>query len=278
MWIFLVLVYGLLKGTREIVKKKSLQKSTVIEVLFFYTLFAFLLLLPDTGNAMGVDVTKLPFIALKSFLIFVAWICSFKAIKTMPISLYGILDLSRVVFATLLGILVMKEETSPQQITGLILVALGLFMLKRKKGEPEKVERRIVFFALLSCVLNAFSGLLDKILTKSVTSSQLQFWYMLFLVMMYFVYMLFSKTKVEVVRSLKNPWIWLLAILFVIADRALFLANAMPESKITIMTLIKQSGCLVTILAGKFIYKEKNIRHKLICASVIVAGIVVAVL
>lgn len=278
MWIFLVLVYGLLKGTREIVKKKSLQKSTVIEVLFFYTLFAFLLLIPDAGNAMGVDVSKLPLIALKSFLIFVAWICSFKAIKTMPISLYGILDLSRVLFATLLGIFVMKESTSLPQLTGLLFVTVGLFMLKRKKGEPEKVERRIVFLALLSCLLNAFSGLLDKILTKSVTSSQLQFWYMLFLVLMYFIYMIVSKTKVDIVCSLKNPWIWLLAILFVIADRALFLANEMPESKITIMTLIKQSGCLVTILAGKFIYKEKNIRHKLICAMVIVTGIVVAVL
>ena len=277
-WILLVLVYGLLKGAREIVKKKSLERSSVIEVLFFYTLFAFLLVVPDVKNAMCVDVTMLPWVAVKSFVIFVAWILSFKAIKKMPISLYGILDLSRVLFATILGIVVMKEETSPGQLTGLVLVAAGLLMLKKKKGEPEKVERRIVLFALLSCMLNAVSGLFDKILTKSITSAQLQFWYMLFLVLFYLLYLIFDRTKVNIKKSVKNYWIWILAIMFVIADRALFVANSMPESKITIMTLIKQSGCLVTILAGKFIYKEKNIGYKLLCAAVIVIGIVVAVL
>ena len=65
---------------------------------------------------------------------------------------------------------------------------------------------------------------------------------------------------------------------FIIADRALFIANGMDASRVTVMTLIKQSGSLVTILAGKFIFKEKNIRYKLICAAVIITGIVVAVL
>lgn len=44
------------------------------------------------------------------------------------------------------------------------------------------------------------------------------------------------------------------------------------------MTLLKQSGCIVTILAGKFIFKEKNIGYKLFCAAVIVAGIVIGVM
>ena len=56
MWMLLVLVYGLLKGAREIVKKKSLQYSSVMEVLFFYTLFAFLMVVPDYKNAMHVPV------------------------------------------------------------------------------------------------------------------------------------------------------------------------------------------------------------------------------
>ena len=34
LWIFLVLLYGILKGVREIVKKKALEKNSTIEVLF----------------------------------------------------------------------------------------------------------------------------------------------------------------------------------------------------------------------------------------------------
>lgn len=280
MWMLLVLLYGVLKGAREILKKKALEKNTVMEVLFFYTLFGFILVSPDAPNAMGLPVKYYFFIAIKSFVIFLAWICSFKAIKKMPISIYGILDLSRVLFATMLGIVVLGETLGIYQTIGLLLVSGGLLLLKYKKNSEstrEEVPARYVIFAFASCMLNALSGLLDKILMKEVNSSQLQFWYMLFLVLFYGLYILLSRTKIRW-QACKSGWIWLLSILFIIADRALFVANADSASKVTVMTLIKQSGCIVTILAGKFIFKEKNIGYKLFCAGVIIAGIVVAVL
>ena len=285
MWMWLVLLYGLIKGAREIVKKKSLQYSSVAEVLFFYTLFAFLMVLPDCKNAMGISLHMLGWIFLKSLIIFCAWILSFKAIKKMPISLYGVLDLSRVLFATLLGSVVLNEVMSTNQIIGLILVAMGLLLLKvhiplkkTDKDENDKVKPIIVIFSLLSCMLNALSGLLDKILMRDLNSSQLQFFYMLFLVLLYGLYMWIGKEEVNLKKAVKNPWLWLLAFLFVIADRALFLANADPESKITIMTLIKQSGCIVTLAAGKWIYHEKHVLHRALCTVLVVVGIVVAVL
>ena len=235
---------------------------------------------------------------MKSLIIFCAWILSFKAIKKMPISLYGVLDLSRVLFATLLGSLVLHEVMSTNQIIGLILVAAGLLLLKvrirpkkllKKDGTPElqteekeDVKPVIVIFSLLSCMLNAVSGLMDKLLMRDLNSSELQFFYMLFLVLLYGLYLClgkgFGKEEIHLKRAAKNPWIWLLAFLFVIADRALFVANADPASKITIMTLIKQSGCIVTLAAGKWIYHEKHVLHRTFCTVLVVAGIVVAVL
>ena len=281
MWMLLVLVYGLLKGAREIIKKKSLEKSSVMEVLFFYTLFSFLLVVPDVKNAMGLTKIQYLYVALKSFIIFCAWILSFKAIKKMPVSLYGVLDLSRVLFATLLGTIVLGEVLKPTQMIGLTLVAAGLLMLRFKRGSRQKeehVSKAVVACAILSCMLNAFSGLMDKLLMKQMNSSQLQFFYMLFLVLFYLAYIVLSKEKLDMKGALKNHWIWILAILFVVADRALFIANSMEDSRVTVMTLIKQSGCLVTILGGKFIFKEKNIGYRLCCAGVIIAGIVAGVL
>lgn len=310
LWIFLVLLYGILKGVREVVKKKSLNKSTVMEVLIVYTVLAFLMVVPDYKNAMGVSPQYLGWIACKSFLIFLAWICSFKAIDKMPISVYGVLDLSRVLFATLLGTLVLGEVLSAAQKTGLVFVSVGLLMLRKKRKETniaideataiqskdavsrsshrkagrikmsgiEKVDAKYIVIAIISCMLNALSGLMDKILMKTVNSSQLQFWYMLFLVLMYLIYIMITKTQIRWKLVFKNHWIWLLSLLFIIADKALFIANGMPDSKVTIMTLIKQSGCIVTILSGKFIFKEENIGYKLLCATIVVAGIVIAVM
>ena len=293
MWIWLVLLYGLLKGFREICKKKALKTSPSIEVLLIYTCVSFLLVVPDFKNALGMETKFYFFIAIKSFVIFLAWIMSFIAIRNLPLSMYGVLDLSRVLFTTLLGVCILNEHMGTLQTFGLILVCAGLMLLKFKPKSDadsngqypkniQKIEKKysaaIIIVALISCMLNSVSGLLDKILTRYITSSQLQFWYMFFLSLFYLIYAGCMREKISLKRAVKNKWIWLLSIMFVIADRALFIANADPESRVTVMTLIKQAGSVVTILAGKFVFKEKNISHKLICAAIIIAGIMLGVL
>ncbi|MCR5118632.1 MAG: DMT family transporter [Lachnospiraceae bacterium] len=279
-WVLLTLFYGLMKGGREIVKKKALEISTVIEVLFFYTLIGFLLLLWDAGNAFEVRVDRLPLIVFKSFVIFVAWICGFKAIKSIPLGLYGLLDVSRMLFASMLGVIIIGERPGAFQIAGNVIVAFGLLMLgfKKKSGNKEEYKAHFVLLAFISAFLNAVSGTLDKILTRDVSSGQLQFWYMLFLLIFYGIYLLFDRTKADVKKTLKNYWIWILSIMFILADRALFMANAIPESKVTVMTVLKQSSVIVTILAGRLIFKEKGLAYKLLCAAVVLAGIIVSVL
>lgn len=254
-----------------------------------YTLLSFLIVLPGVRNAMGLEPKFYFYIGIKSFVIFLAWMFSFKAIKKMPISLYGVLDLSRVMFAMLLGVIVLHEVLNAYQVTGLVLVSAGLLLLKYRprrfrglqgldpaaEAKEQGVGMLYVVMAFASCMLNALSGLLDKILMKDISSTQLQFWYMLFLVLFYLLYILVSRTPVRLRSVICNKWVWMLSILFVIADRALFIANGMPESRITVMTLLKQAGCIVTILAGRYLFKEKNTSHKMVCAAVIIAGIVI---
>ena len=287
LWIFLVLLYGILKGAREILKKKALEKNSTIEVLFMYTLLSFLIVLPEVGNAAGMELRFYFYIAAKSFVIFLAWMCSFKAIRKMPISLYGVLDLSRVMFATLLGVIVLHEVLSGYQVVGLLFVSAGLLLLKYRphrgqRAETEQTSQGVglvyVVMAFASCMLNALSGLLDKILMRDISSAQLQFWYMLFLVLFYLLYILLTRTPVDLKSAVRNRWVWMLSILFVIADRALFIANGIPGSRITVMTLLKQAGCVVTILAGKYLFREKDTTHKMVCALIIIAGIVIGVM
>jgi len=276
----------------------ALKKNSVIEVLFFYTFLAFLFVLPQAKDAGGLEAKAYIAIAAKAFCVFLAWIFSFRAINKMPLSLYGVLDLSRVLFATLLGVVVLHESLGMMQTFGLIFVSMGLLLLKyhpaflyrlfvkeentitdesKNHASNDIVKPIYIFFAFFSCMMNALSGLLDKILMQDMNSSQLQFWYMLFMVSYYAIYMLVTRTKLS--RNVwKNGWIWLLSILFVAADKALFIANGMADSRVTIMTLLKQSGCVVAILAGKYIFKEKNTGYKLFCAAIIVIGIVIGVM
>jgi drug/metabolite transporter (DMT)-like permease len=333
-WIACVLLYGVLKGAREIFKKKAMAKSTVIEVLVLYTVLSLVCVIVTTGVEIAVGDTgargylfglragQYGAIAVKSFVIFVAWICGFRALRKMPVSVYAILDMARVVFSALLGILVLRERPSLTQGAGIVLVCLGLFLLRfvkepaeepaKKPAEPETTgtknsepdpaaaknaesetaapedatvtapRRRTgfyVFLAMVSCFLNAVSGNMDKVLMRGgdLSSGQLQLWYMVFLVAFYVIYVLVRKIRLNVRGMLKNPWIWGLSILFVIADRALFIANGYADSRVIVMTVLKQSCSIVTILGGWLVFREKKIGQKLLCAAVVIAGIVLSV-
>ena len=160
-----------------------------------------------------------------------------------------------------------------------MLICFGVYMAgNRKSAADEGCSVRDVCIALTSSLFSATSGVLDKYImtTENITSAQLQFWFMGILSVMYLAYMLAKKQKPDVKGCLKNPWIWMMSLLLVFGDRLLFIANADPDSKVTVMTLIKQCSVLVTIAAGKILYREKYILRKLVCAGIILAGIILA--
>ncbi|MBQ2898058.1 MAG: DMT family transporter [Clostridia bacterium] len=278
-WVYLVTLYSVIKGIREILKKKSLQISSLAEVLFFHTLIGLILVIPTcTTDVFNITISQFFVMLIKSSVIFLAWILSFTSIKHTPISFCGIIDMSRIVFSTLLAIIVLGEKMTVFNTIGFLLVILGVFLVNFKKAsKTESIKPVFIVLMLLSCFLNAVSGLIDKIVMKDMTSAQVQFWYMLFLSIMYFVFLLVKQGKNINYKALaKNHYVWILSVIFVIADRALFIANSYPESKVTIMTLIKQSSVFIVVLLGKFVFKEKNIAYKMLCASIIILGVLIS--
>ena len=277
LWIILVLFYGVSKGIRDTMKKLALNKSSLIEVLFLHALLAFILVIPTSGNIFDIPCQFYILILFKALFVFFAWIFSYKSICKMPISSYGLVDVSGVVFSTLMGVCFLGEKLLFKNIIGLLLVILGLYLVNFTKRTDSESKPKYILLALAGCLFNAVSGTLDKIYTQYVTPGQLQFWFMFYMVLMYLVYILIKKEKISFKSGFRNHWIIIMSILFVISDRVLFIANSDPQSKVTVMTLLKQSCVMVSILLGKIIFKEKNILYKFLCSILIILGIVFAV-
>ena len=280
-WVLLVILYSVIKGIREVLKKKSLQINTLGEVLFFYTLLGFILVLPTcTKDVFNITTPQFFMMLAKSSVVFLAWICSFTSVKHMPISYTGVVDMSSVGFSTLFALIFLNEKMTLLGLVGFLLVVSGIFLVNFKKGnKAEGVKPIYVILMLLSCLFNSTSSLIDKISMKQMTSAQVQFWFMLFLTIFYFIFLIASQGRnINIKTVVKNKHLWILSIIFVIGDRALFIANAHPESQVTIMTLIKQSTVFVTVLLGKLVFKEKNIRYKLLCALIVISGILISLL
>ena len=280
-WILFTVLYGVLKGFREPMKKNLLKKVNVLTSLFVYTSIGFLMSVPTSTGVLEVPPHIFAWILVKSASIFIAWILSFEVLKKLPVSTYGVTDMSRVIFSTLMGVIFLQESLTVKGVFSLLLVVGGLYIANRKKAAAkEEYHISQIWLLFLACFLNAISGTLDKYIMSSgtITSSALQFWFMLILSLMYLAYILFKKEKLELKKALTNPWIYALSFSLVLGDRLLFMANSDPASRVTVMTLIKQSSAVVTIVLGKVLYHEKHIAKKLVCALIILAGIGLAVL
>ena len=285
MWIALSASYGLLKGIRDVIKKVALQKSSAIEVLFFYTLLSFVFVLPWTGDAIRIfdgGTKYLALIVVKSFVIYIAWICSFKAIENLPIGFYGLMDMSRVIITSVLSVLILGEAMSLNKLIGIVLVLDGLVMVNMTENSGvsagEGIRTKYIILVLVSCCMNSCSEIFDKWFMRpetGITTGQLQFWYLFFLTAMYFIHILIKHIHLNWRMLYKNYWIAILAVLFVIGDKCLFIAN--QTGSVIPLTLIKQCAVIVTILGGRLVFRESNIIFKLLCAVIIICGILIGV-
>lgn len=281
LWIGLVVFYGLAKGARDGLKKMATQKSSVMEVLFFHTALAFLMTVPFSHNVFSMPSIYHLWIFIKSFVIFLAWIFTFSSIKKMPVSFYGIMDSARMIFSTLLALMFLGEDMSLPKGIGLALVLSGIVIVNLGHHEAdEKVKFKFLILSLAACLLNSVSGIMDKKLLSmgEIDSSQLQFWFMLYLTVLYGAYILAKRIPLRLSTLKTNYWIIILSALLIAGDRALFIANEDPQSQVTVMTLIKQSSVIVTVLTGKLFFKEKHILKRSVCAAIVIAGICVATL
>ena len=280
LWVIFVVIYAVLKSSRDCMKKASLKRSTLYEVLFFYTLIGLCLALPSLPEALTLSLKLIFFIFIKSCVVCTAWFFSCMALGKMSVSLYGIMDLARVVFSMVLGVFTLGETLTVPKVIGAVLVIVGLMLVNMKKtSSVEKTSVSVIIYSLLCCFFNSVSGTMDKALMKDgqMTSGQLQFWFMFFMTVIYAVTLFMHRKEINIKSLSRNYWIPLMSISLVVGDRLLFEANASPLSEVTVMTVIKQSSVIVTVLLGWLIYKEKNIPYKLFCCAIVLAGIFTAV-
>ena len=142
-------------------------------------------------------------------------------------------------------------------------------------------KRRIkaIIFFIFSCIFNETSGILDKIILNHVSTNQMQFWFMLFvaiIIWIYFFVLCTKKRKMQVQKSdWKNYLMYIIPFILIIADRFLFTALSQPNVLVTGVSIIKLLSTIVTVIFGGLLYKEPNLKYKLIYLAIILVGIII---
>lgn len=279
-WVLLTILYSIVIGFYNCTKKKAVKLNSVYEIFAYFSIIAFIITAVTSKNVFVLEFKYFALILLRTGLISAAWLIAGYVINKIPISLYAVLMLSKIIFSILLSILLLGEKITITALIGMVIVIIGLILVNNNSNKQEKKEisTKYLILLLFSCLLSSIAIILDKKILLHITSSQLQFWFLLFLTIIFWLVLIIKEKKIKFKSVKNNYWIPIMSITLVVADRLLFMANEIPESKVSIMTILKQISTIEIILLGKIMFKEEKILKKMLCSLLIIAGIIVTLI
>lgn len=290
MWLLLAFVSAALLGLYDIAKKTSLKENAVLPVLFLNTLFSTLIFVPFIvlsrfdGACMENTMFYVPeagwevhkFIILKAFIVLSSWICGYFAIKHLPLTIAGPINATRPVMVLVGAMIVFGERLNLYQWIGTGFAVVSFFMLSvsgKKEGINFK-SNRWIFLLILAAVLGAVSGLYDKYLLKHIDRMIVQSWFNVYQMLIMGAIVLFlwyPKRK----STTKFSWKWsilLISLFLSAADFAYYYALSYEDSMISVVSMVRRSSVLVSFIGGVFLFREKNIKGKIIDLLLVLLG------
>lgn len=278
MWLWLALSSGLVYGFYDIFRKKALLEIPLLHVLALYSFCSFLLVSFDLRNALQIEAFPLSLVALKSLLIFIGWIFGFMALRSLPISIAAPLDTLTPLFTVLLGVIALHERLGLWQVCGVAII-LGAYYLIGKAGNQEigGIWKNKFFYLLMgSASLNAISALMDKYILKRVNVGQMQFWFCLFLTVLYCGALTIVRFKRNDRSPLRFHWMIVgMSLFLVAADRLYFQAVNAAASQIAIILPLRRVSVLESSILGGIHFKEKNLKAKFGGICLVLLGILI---
>jgi bacterial/archaeal transporter family protein len=296
-WALLSLTSALFLGFYDICQKHALRGNAVVPVLFFSTLtcataWCGLLLLQAVAPGVlppSLVVPELSWLGhaqlfLKSAIVAASWLCSYLAVKHLPISLAAPIRATSPLWTLAAALLLLGERPSWLQLLGIsttLLSFVGLSVVGRLEGVHFHRDRWVGYM-ILGTLFGAASGLYDKLLLGNLKllPSTVQAWFSIYLVALFapLAYFTWWRSRATQARFQFRLAIPLLALCLLLADFAYFSALREPDGLISLVASIRRGSTLIAFAAGVFVFKEVNGWRKLPPVLGIVAGIALTLL
>ena len=179
MWIIYAFGSAIFAGLTSILAKCGIRQtdSTVatairtIVVLAFSWLMVFVV--GSQGQIGSIGGKTLIFLILSGLATGASWLCYFKALQIGDINKVVPIDKSGTVLTILLAFIFLHEEISLPKASGVVLIAIGTFMMIEKKDtKPQDTKGKgWLFYAVGSAVFASLTAILGKVGISGVESN-----------------------------------------------------------------------------------------------------------
>jgi transporter family protein len=294
MWLLLAFVSATLLGFYDASKKAALKDNAVLPVLLLNTVISTLIFSPfildgligrdwfngtmfDTSDVVG-DFRAHLLVLIKSAIVLSSWIAGYFGIKHIPITIVGPINATRPVLVLVGAMVIFGERLNWCQWIGVALSILSIYMMSRssKKENIDFAHNKWMLFVAIGTIMGAVSGLYDRFIMQELNPVFVQSWFNLYQMIMMGVVCMVAWYPV---RKKTTPfhWSWaipLIAIFVAAADFAYFNALSRPEAMISVVSLIRRGSVLISFACGVIIFKERNLKAKVLDLLLILIGMV----
>lgn len=297
MWLLLAFVSATLLGFYDTSKKAALKDNAVLPVLFLNTLFSTIIFSPFildvvVGNDWfaGTSLQTAPYqgegsmlkahllVVVKAVIVLTSWIAGYFGIKHIPITIVGPINATRPVMVLVGAMLIFGERLNLCQWIGVLLSMLSIYLMSRssKKEDIDFVRNKWMWCVAVGTIMGAVSALYDKFIMTELSPLFVQSWFNLYQFIMMFIILMavwYPTRK----KTTSFHWSWaipLIAIFVGAADFSYFNALSMEDSMISVVSLIRRGSVLISFACGVIIFKERNLKAKIIDLLLILIGMI----
>ena len=266
MWLYWCLLSTIISGFTAIALKKcSNNEPKRIAIMGLLTYHSIMILVsiithPEFFTKLNIiDMIKmLPGILMQS----IGFYCSIASIKYGKVSITTSIHKAKVVVTFLLGIIILRENcTILQFVISIILVVLSILVARNKNNLhriDRKLEKKAIMYSWGFVLFNGVSSFINKIyVTEFQSPLYVIFNYAIIIMIGIFIYCLITKQWNYIdIRKINAKRFFILQSLLD-ASSSICDRFALLDGNVSVISVISTSSIVVTILASKFILKEK---------------------
>jgi bacterial/archaeal transporter family protein len=298
MWLLLSLFSAFFLGMYDVAKKHAVTGNAVFPVLFFSTLSGALSTMPMIALSFADPALArtwhifIPHQSLsmhlliieKSLIVGTSWVLSYFGLKHLPITIATPLRATAPLFTVLGAVCFFSERPTVSQWAGIILILTAYFLYSKSSRKDKNVIAPTIWivFMVLSAITGAISGGYDKYLlqTKALPPLFVLSWFLVYLAVIYGIIalVLWLPHRLKSTPFSFRLSIALVGVLLVIADTAYMTALSNPLAKLALVSAIRRTNVLISFIGGVLLFREGNVRQKLVPFFGIIIGLILIML
>jgi drug/metabolite transporter (DMT)-like permease len=279
--IVLVLISALFHAVRSLFTKESGDKQiflwlySIIALLFFSPLFFYFLFRVGINNPVAYA-----WCAGSGFIHFLYWLFLTSAYKEGDLShVYPIMR-SSPALVLMIAVLLLGEQVSLQGVAGILLVAVGVYIINMKRMSGEELlapiksmaHDRSTQFAFLTLISVALYSIVDKMAVDHIHPILFSFFHLFCGMCFYTPYIVFTKNAAQIKKEWKSGTVRIImAGIIGIGGYALILV-AFTIERVSYIVGLRQTSIVFAVLMGSHFLKEKHQGIRLTGALIIFAG------